>query len=37
VRISADRSIKPKMIEMADEGELDGLSEPVNEEFDRTN
>ncbi|EAT90629.1 hypothetical protein HBI56_158130 [Parastagonospora nodorum] len=26
----------PKMIEMADEGELDGLSEPVNEEFDRT-
>jgi hypothetical protein len=27
--------MKPRMIEMADEGELDGLSEPINEEFER--
>jgi len=27
--------MKPRMIEMADEGELDGLSEPVNEKFER--
>jgi hypothetical protein len=28
--------MKPMMMELAEEGEMLGLSEPVDEEFDRT-